>query len=296
MKMIVGILFILAFSTVLVSSDVLANDFKDCTNLKEACFDIDHAPSSSFYIKAENSKKAAVLVHGLTDSAYFTKDLALLLNSQGYNVYSVLLSGHGTRVEDLFQVSNQIWLTDIKKTILFALKDSGASQVVLSGFSMGGVLTTSLTLSPIWTKYISNLILMAPAFKIKNNAGIAMCATGTYRLKTWAKNNPGKSPIRYNQMPFRSVCELTDIGSLVRDSANKISTPIFMAVTDGDTTIDTPVAIEVYNFMSSPDKNLFHIKNTKITHTDLVFKNDPIGHKNNPEFDQMSQKIIEFLK
>lgn len=292
MKRIAGILFILVLST----SSAFAQNFKDCTELKDTCFDIKNAPSSSFFIKAPNSNKASVLVHGLTDSPYFTKDLALLLNSQGYNVYSVLLSGHGTQVEDLFQATTQTWLTDIKRTILYALKDSKATQVVLSGFSMGGVLTTSLTLSPIWSKYISNLILLAPAFKIKNNTGIAMCATGAYRLKTWAKNNPGKSPVRYNQMPFQSVCELTDIGSRVRGSANKIAKPVFLAVTDGDQTIDTKKAIQVYEDMSSKSKNLFHITNTKISHTDLVFRNDPIGNKNNPQFDQMGQKIIEFLK
>jgi len=292
MKRVVGIFFLFLLST----NSTLAIDFKDCTNLKEKCFTVDQAPSSSFYIKAINSNKAAVLVHGLTDSPYFTKALAIFLNSQGYNVYSVLLSGHGTLVEDLFQVTNQNWLTDIKRTILFALKDSQSTEVVLSGFSMGGVLTTSLAESPIWSKYISHLILMAPAFKIKSNAGIAMCTTGTYRLKTWAKNNPGKSAVRYNQTPFQSVCELTKLGSIVRDGANKISTPIFMAVTDGDQTINTDSAIEAYLSMSSKHKKLFHIKNTKVAHSDLVFRNDPIGHKKNPQFDQMSQEIIKFLK
>ncbi|MES2768291.1 MAG: alpha/beta fold hydrolase [Bdellovibrionota bacterium] len=294
MKRIVGILIgVMLFGSFASLSQ--AGEFKDCSSFIEECI-AQYSPYSSFYINSPQNTKAVVLVHGLTDSPYFTKDLALLLNQNGYNVYSVLLSGHGTKVEELFEITSQQWLMDIEQAILFALKNSRVKKVALSGFSMGGVLISSLAQDPYWKNKISTLILMAPAFKIKKNLGIVMCASGAYRLKTWAANSPEKSPIRYNQMPFYSVCELTDLSAIVRKNAKSISTPVFMVVTDGDQTINTQAAIETLRDMSSNDKKLFYIKNLKTSHTDLVFRNDPLAKKKNPQFDQMGQRIIQFLK
>lgn len=291
MKRIVGILI----GVILFASLSSAREFKDCSSLTEECI-VRHSPHSSFYTNSPQNTKAAVLVHGLTDSAYFTKDLALLLSQNGYNVYSVLLSGHGTQVEELFEVSAEDWLMDLQETINFALKDSGVEKVLLSGFSMGGALVSSLAQDPYWKNKVSNLVLMAPAFMIKKDMGRALCASGTYRFKQWATNKPEKSPIRYNQMPFHAVCELTDLGADVRRNAKSISVPVFMAVTDGDQTINNDAAIETFAKMSSRNKKLFHVKNIKITHTDLVFKDDPIAKKKNPQFDQMGQGILQFLK
>lgn len=273
-----------------------AHPFKDCSSLREQCFALDYSPQSPFFIKNPNNTKAAVLVHGLTDSAYFTKDLALVLSANGYNVYSILLTGHGTVVEDLFSVTNEKWIRDIQDIMVYAMNDSQTSQVVISGFSMGGVLASLLAENPFWQKHISNLILMAPAFKIKENLGIAMCNSGAYILKTWARNSSEKSPVRYNQMPFRSVCELTALGAVVRRLADSISVPVFMAVTDADQTISTEDAIKTFKRMSSQHKKLFYIQHRNTAHSDMVFRDDPVTNKKNPLFDQMSKEILQFLK
>lgn len=280
----------------LISSISHAQDFKDCTALQEKCFSIENSPQKSFYLRGPKNSKVAVLVHGLSDSPYYTKDLALLLNSQKYTVYSVLLSGHGTDPNKLFQTGMKDWIEDIDNTIHLAMKETGATRVLLGGFSMGGALVTYFAENPNWSDKISKLILMAPAFQIKKDLGRAICATGAYHLKTWAWNNPGTSPVHYNKMTFKAVCELTDLGSIVRTTAHLVSVPTFMAVSDSDQTINSDAAIDTFKNMSSKKKEVFYIRGQHIQHTEINFRFDPIENKKNPLFNSMSQRIIQFLK
>lgn len=293
----VGILF----SILLLSTFTFASEFKDCTYLKNECFTLQNFPNQSFVLKAPIKKdkpaKLAVIAHGLSDGPYFTKDLALLLHLQGYNVYSVRLTGHGTRVEDLLNIKSTQWISDIKNTISLGMKETGAKQVLLAGFSLGGALVSNFAINDHWKRKLSGMILMAPAFQIQKNLGRAMCATGAYHLKTWAWDDPQKtSPIKYNKMTFKAVCELVDIGAIIRENAQRITSPVFMAVTDGDQTIRTDIAVDTLKVMKSKKKKLYRIVSTNVSHTDIMFKSDPISHRQNPQFRDMSQKIIQFLK
>lgn len=285
-----NILFCLCFA-----KNVDAHQFKDCTILKEKCFELQNSPQKPFYMKGTDLTKVAVLVHGLSDSPYFTKDIALLLNSQGYYVYSVLLSGHGTQIEDINGLKYQDWVNDVISTIFLAQRETGAKQVLLEGFSMGGALVTYFAEHPVWKNRISKLILMAPAFKIQSIRGRFMCATGTSNFKTWAWDRPITSPVKYNKMTIDAVCELTQVGALTRMSSNKVTVPVFMALTKGDKTIDNNSAMETYINMNSSIKDFFYVDDLNTSHTDLNFKSDLLEGRKNPKFETMEKRLIRFL-
>jgi carboxylesterase len=272
-----------------------AVDFKDCTQLKEQCFDVQNFPQKSFFMAGTDKTKVAVFVHGLSDSPYFTKDIAQFLNSQGYYVYSVLLSGHGLTPEALLDISSSQWLNDVKRTIRKALSETGAKQVVLSGFSLGGVLVTDLAEDAYWKNKISKLILMAPAFEVKNQYAPILCAADAYYVKTWASDSPGSTPVKYNKLALKAVCELLGLASQTIDNSRSVTVPVFAVVTDADQTINTEAAIDTFHNMTSDKNKLFYIRNQNTSHTAINFKNDPIGNRRNPLFDQMSKKLILFL-
>jgi esterase/lipase len=289
----IGIYF---FVGLIFPNQIHARPFKDCTNLKNHCFDLDNNPSGSFFIKSPGSQKAAVLVHGLSDSAYFNKDIALLLHSQGYNVYSVLLSGHGTQVEDLIPIRSKDWIQDVAETILQAKRETGADKILLEGFSMGGALVTYFAENPVWKYTVSKLILIAPAFQVKSNSARVFCATGAYHFKTWAWNHPGYSPVKYSKMYLKSACELVDLGAMVSDESEKVSVPAFMALTDSDQTINNGAALETFKNMKSTSKSFYYVKNQNVAHAAITFQTNPIGNVINPSFDEMAKEILKFIK
>ncbi len=272
---------------------LFATNFKDCTDQKEACFAANNSPQKAFQIKAP-SNKAAIFIHGLSDSPYFTKDLATTLSQNGYNVYSILLSGHGSSYEALLDVKAENWINDITQAIRQAKLETGATQVTLVGFSLGGVLATALAEDSQWSKSISKIVLLAPAYQVKKNKrGKLMCSIGATELMAW--NRPETSIVKYNQMYLAPVCELIRLGDLTKENIKSVQAPVFMVVTDGDQTINTHVALKVYNEISA-HKELFHIRNESVSHTDINFKQDSLENRQNPYFDEMARQIVQFLQ
>lgn len=283
---------LLAF-LLIIGSHAYALEFKDCTNLHANCFLEENEPQKPYILRA-NTKKTAVFIHGLSDSPYFTKDLAEVLNQNGYNVYSVLLSGHGASYKDLLKVKAEDWIEDVAQTIQLALNETGADQVVLVGFSLGGVLATTFAEDLRWKNQVSKIVLLAPAFQIKKNIrGKLMCAMGATEIMAW--DRPGKSLVKYNQMYLHPVCELIRLAEIAKENIKSINVPVYMVVTDGDTTINTEVALEKFNEIQGA-KKLFHIRNKSISHTDINFKHDHLENKTNTEFDEMARQIVQFLR
>ncbi len=302
-----GLIIICIFLTFSVKAFGLSlNDFKDCTNKFTDCFLLENKPEASFYLKRSDSTKIAVLFHGLTDSAYFLKDIAFTLYQSGYTVLVPLLSGHGTKPEDLHTVRYTDWIQDVEETLELA-KSLSHEKVLVGGFSMGGVLATHAAQIVKWKEAIEGLILFGPAFQIKNSLGRAICKSSGGTIKTWARNKEGSTPYKYQQMSFRAVCELYNLGNLVKE--NSISIPTFMTLTEYDKIINSD---EAFHFIASagkadkmilvyskdkrePSLSAQFFQSKEMTHTDLVFKEDLLTQRRNPHFHVMEEKLRLFL-
>ncbi|HAV44205.1 MAG TPA: esterase, partial [Halomonas sp.] len=64
---------------------------------------------SPFELKQADSRKAVLLIHGLTDSPFTYHDLAQVYYQQGYTVRTILLPGHGTAAAALQEVDADDW-------------------------------------------------------------------------------------------------------------------------------------------------------------------------------------------
>jgi carboxylesterase len=77
-----------------------------------------------------------LLCHGYADSAFQVNPLAAHLNRIGYSVRTVLLPGHGSRVEDMVPTRYHHWLEYFESIYLSEAKKY--KKIILIGQSMGG--------------------------------------------------------------------------------------------------------------------------------------------------------------
>ncbi len=80
-----------------------------------------------------------ILIHGFSCTPEEMLPLGKALHQQGYTVYGVRLSGHGTHPKDLKRVHWQDWITDLEEGM--SLLKGHCSKIVLIGQSLGGMLS-----------------------------------------------------------------------------------------------------------------------------------------------------------
>ncbi len=111
--------------------------------------------------RAGDGKTGVLLIHGFFGSPHEVFPLSECLRQHGFRVSSVLLLGHGRNPEALRGVRWQDWLAAVRQELLDLQQQ--CAEVVVVGFSMGGLLATLLAKE----LPIKALILLAPAFHLQ---------------------------------------------------------------------------------------------------------------------------------
>ena len=95
-----------------------------------------------YFFKAETENRTntlVILVHGFGASATETRPLGKYLCKQGYDIYGILLSGHGTDPKDLDSVEWGDWYESIAE--IYNECATKYENVFIGGLSLGGALT-----------------------------------------------------------------------------------------------------------------------------------------------------------
>ncbi|MBW2742618.1 MAG: alpha/beta hydrolase [Deltaproteobacteria bacterium] len=235
-------------------------------------------PDLSLYPQNENGKfkKGILLIHGLLDSPYIIKQVALYLQSKGFLVRSILLPGHGTVPADLTKVSHHEWIKATEYGI--HRLQHHAEKVYLSGFSTGGALSIHQALkNPV----IRGLILFSPAIGIKTKmAGFAGLANF---FTDWLVIRDDMDYARYESFPSNAadqIYQLTcDIDDLILKEGKHINTPVFIALSADDITVDAEKTLYFFKNYVSAENSMLILYTTKIKehpvnkHSRIVIKN-----------------------
>lgn len=144
----------------------------------------------------------ALLVHGLSDTAFAMHDLGYAMSESCLRARIVLLPGHGTRPGDLIDIR----LSDWTRTLDYLIEQAAAEDehIVLAGFSLGAALTMSAALdidSPV-----DALIAVSPAYSL-SSWRLARWAPWFYWLRPWVDRELPDDAMRYEAMPTRGVAE-----------------------------------------------------------------------------------------
>jgi esterase/lipase len=193
-------------------------------------------------------KYGILLIHGLLDCPFSLKDIGIRLQANGMLARSVLLPGHGTKPEDLLNVSCQDWIQTVRYGIQ-SLK-SEAEQIFLVGYSTGAALSVYHALQD---PTISGIVLLAPAIKIKVPFDVIM--TWHYLLKKlkpnrdWLHYHKEDDYTKYKSLPFNPVKEVSSLTTIINEfnHEHRLTCPVFMAVSREDEVISSHNAIDFFS-------------------------------------------------
>ncbi|WP_414828267.1 alpha/beta hydrolase [Alteromonas sp. H39] len=264
------------------------------------------------------SEKVAVLVHGLSDSPFFMREIARIVHEQGYTVLVPLLPGHGLRDADEDMEDWDLaerWQSHIDDVM--AIAHSMGKTVIAGGFSTGGALVVQQALDD--TESLDAVMLFSGALALTDNAesmsriwGIKLLA----RVIDGSYITYGPNPYKYPSVAGFAGLELMDIIDDIRaqlEAGKTLNVPLFAAHSQADNT--TPIhGVENLMKHANGDNTFFVIDESyQLCHADLVV-NSPLlmemrfnrtlvneteecaVPKANPLFRQMQMMLESFLQ
>ena len=193
--------------------------------------------------------KGALLLHGLLDTPFIMRDIGNRFAEQGYLVRAVLLPGHGTRPGDLSAADHREWIDAVAYGI-DGMADKLAGELTLVGYSLGATLAVHQALhrpAPHGIA-IKALVLLSPA--IRGTGRVAWLGPWLRPLGylsdklAWPVIRPDDDTMKYESIPLNAIIEFNSLVAQIGDpeTGTPLETPIFMAVTASDATIDAAAA------------------------------------------------------
>lgn len=201
----------------------------------------------------------ALLVHGLLDSPFSLRDIALRLEEQGIPSKAILLPGHGTNPSDLIDVTYEDWLATVK----YGIKSlqSMVDHLFIIGYSTGAALSIYHALQH--DAPIAGLIMLSPAIQIKTPVDMVVA---WHKIVNWASRNntvwfykeEEVDYAKYRSVPFNAVTQVVELTSLVRElnQQQNLEVPILMVLSKEDDTISSAKAIEFFSNLKNPHSQL----------------------------------------
>jgi esterase/lipase len=263
--------------------------------------------------KHGDKRNAIVLVHGLTDSPYFMRDIGQYFAAEmGFDVYLPLLRAHGLKEpEDMKDASLIEWQKDVRFAINTAKQSGG--KVSIGGLSTGGALGVEIALTDA-NAIDGGVFLFSAALKLAGKLGnVSEIFLRTPLAQFFdhldqtdlTNDSPSGNPYRYSKIDIGGATQLSAlIEELEVLTDNKIlNQPLFAVHSEADTTaaIDAIEKLIKKSTDGSRPAELFRIgKDFGVPHASVVLKN-PIVSSNkspleprNPFFDDMMQSLQVF--
>lgn len=189
--------------------------------------------------------KGILLVHGLGDSPWSFNDVAQQLAMQGFLVRTVLLPGHGTRPEDLLDVTVEQWRQVVQTQAAALQRD--VQQVYLGGFSTGANLVLEYAYA---SPDIAGLVLFSPGFR--SSSSLDWLAPLVAWLRPWLLSPDGRMPmqnsVRYVMTPTNGFAQFYRSSRAAQEllRLRPYEKPVFMVVSQHDSVLDTNYLLDVF--------------------------------------------------
>jgi len=134
----------------------------------------------------------AILVHGLSDTAFAMRDIGHVLAQNCYLVRTVLLPGHGTRAGDLLTTRAQHWHDTVSYLVDQAALEH--DHIIVGGFSLGAVLTMESALQP--DSPVDAILAFSPAYYLSSYR-LARLTPFVHPFKRWIDRGVADDSMRY---------------------------------------------------------------------------------------------------
>ncbi|CAB3752165.1 alpha/beta hydrolase [Paraburkholderia humisilvae] len=174
----------------------------------------------------------AVMLHGLTDSPFSLRHLALRYQRAGFVVLAIRLPGHGTVPSSLTDVTADDWEAATRLAVREARRRVPApAPLHLVGFSNGGALALEYSLEALQDPRLpqaNRLILLSPMIGITQFARFAGVAAWPAVLPSFAKAAwldivPEFNPFKYNSFPVNGARQSWRLTQTIRQEVAQAS-------------------------------------------------------------------------
>lgn len=172
------------------------------------------ANRSFVLMPAGKPRGAVVLLHGLTDSPYSVRRLAVNYQQHGFVAVVPRLPGHGTAPGALTDVDWEMWLAATRLAVRETTRLAGeAVPLHLVGYSNGGALAMKYALDALDAPALrkpQQVILLSPMIGVTAFARFAGFAglpalLPPFAKAAWLNISPEYNPYKYNSFPVNAA-------------------------------------------------------------------------------------------
>lgn len=251
-------------------------------------------------VHPNDNRRSILLIHGLTDSPYYMKELGDIFYEKGYNVVGILLPGHGTKPEDLHDVKLAQWQAAVDKGLSIARRLGGETSI--GGFSTGGALALDAVARHFpgeknhsWV--YGDIYLFSPAVDLPVTSRVgakAFCAVG----KKWVDANAVEdSEYRYRKMSSNAVCQLiklidANMAAKATITASLQGHGVYAVQSMADATVKPAATVSLVGDLPEGASGFFdpYDKSEGIAHADVT-RSDT-----NKNFSSLKANLVEFVE
>ncbi|HET7430679.1 MAG TPA: alpha/beta fold hydrolase [Nocardioides sp.] len=194
-----------------------------------------------------------LLVHGFTGSPASMKPWAHALHEHGYAVEVPLLPGHGTRWQDLNQVTWQQWYDEAAAA--FDRLRNQCEAVVVGGLSMGG--SVVLRLAEERGDQVAGIVLVNPFVSSTRKELKALPVLKHVVPSLRGVVNDIKKPDQdehgYPRLPLKGLAAVTGLWQAVVPDLGRVTQPLLYFRSTTDHVIDASSSPTVLRGVSSTD-------------------------------------------
>jgi len=226
------------------------------------------------------AKVGALLVHGLLDSPFVMKDIALGLQAQGLHTRSLLLPGHGTVPGALLNIQYQDWLQTLEYGIESLSQE--VDQIFLVGYSTGATLALHhLLQNP--SAQIAGLIMLAPAIKIcspfESIQQWPLLLGQYWERAKWLYISEENDYAKYQSIPFNAGHQVYLLAQavLAMSAEKKLRHPILSIIAEDDKTVSTKATLQyLEHYAPKHSQQLIYTRHDLTSHDARVVKRPAI--------------------
>lgn len=188
--------------------------------------------------------RGVLLFHGLTDSPFSLRDMAVRLARHCQTVRVMLLPGHATVPGDLSVVTLEEWRLSVDRAVgAFRQQYPG---MLLGGYSLGGALAVDYVYRHPQTP-VQGLVLVAPALELDSGALWALPVLKSLshwlpRL-AWLEVHSDENPVKYESFPVNAAWQMARLATDLRSYPSGVMVPVWSALTADDATINATASL-----------------------------------------------------
>ncbi len=210
----------------------------------------------SYYLQHPSNNKIVLLVHGYTSNPAETVNLGKYLYNQGFDVFAIRLTGHGTTPENLKNTKWQEWYSSATEAYVFCSENY--KNVYVFGVSAGALVGLKLAQN----YHVSGLVVAGTFLYLNSNAKYAYWLYPITKLLHIPLGYidvpipPERQHITYLRNPIDSAVQLSYFAKDVKKQLRKVTCPILIMHCPNDDVAHPKSATYVFDKVKSANKKL----------------------------------------